>query len=280
MNFNFDLQRSAIVTSAFAVLAVSAYSQVNNAGFEAGNFSGWTTAGDTLVIDNTLGTGPVEGTYQAFLATSTDGSVNTNIPVGSGVGLSSVASGSGLTSLALSSLATGSSNTINLGSVIYQSVSLLAGQQVTVRWNFLTNQTYFDGTNFSYAPDANNNDFSFFNFSLAGQSNNFGKLADTFDGYAVASNAAGFVSGFSATTLSNPFVSETGFRTSTFTATASGTYDLAFGVVNANNGSANGINSALLVDNIQVSPVPEPASMLALGAGVLGLIGKRRKKAA
>lgn len=40
-----------------------------NGGFETGNFSGWTTLGETSIETKTFGSNPTEGNYQAFLST-------------------------------------------------------------------------------------------------------------------------------------------------------------------------------------------------------------------
>jgi hypothetical protein len=38
-----------------------------NGGFETGNFSGWQTIGETLVVDSSIGTPPAGGTFQALI---------------------------------------------------------------------------------------------------------------------------------------------------------------------------------------------------------------------
>ena len=41
-----------------------------NPGFESGNFSGWSTLGNTSIVGSSFGSGPTQGTYQALLSTS------------------------------------------------------------------------------------------------------------------------------------------------------------------------------------------------------------------
>lgn len=264
------------LVSACALLAtglglVSAAHAQTNPGFEAGNFTGWQTSGDTLVLGSNLGTGPAEGSFDAFLATATDGSVNQNVPAGQGTDEPTADAFLGLTAGALSGLY---GTTISQVSIIQQTFNLKQGQTLTFQWDFLTNQTFYDGTANSYAPDAGNNDFAFLSTSRSGAAST-AALADTFYGYKVdSSSPAGFDSGFKATNPQDPFVSETGFKTFSFKAVQSAPYTFSFGVAHSVSGADNGINSALLIDNLQVTP--EPATILALGGLCFGMVRKRK----
>jgi hypothetical protein len=267
---------------ALAALAVFSFvacgpasAQVTNGGFEqsGGTFTGWNRAGDTLIQTSSLGTGPVEGTHDALLATATDGTVNADVPAGSGVNGSTLETFLGLNAGAIAAVGNGSPL---LGSAITQTVNLQAGEQLLLQWNFLTNQAYNDGTSSSYAPSTANNDFAFFTLLSPSAGPQITKLADTFYGYVNDPSApGGFITGLTITPSTNPFVSETGFHTFSFTASTTGSYTIGIGAVHVTNSPDNGINSAVLVDNVRV--VPEPASCLVLGVMALGATVRRRR---
>lgn len=254
----------------------TASAQIVNGSFEqsGGSFTGWSVKGDTLIEGNSLGSGPTDSTHEALVATATDGSVNNAVPAGTGVSESVLDPFLGLSASALTGLGNG---TVKLGSAITQSVTLAAGQKLTFDWDFLTNQTYYDALDGYYQkPSAANNDFAFVSVSKAG-SINLTKLADTFDGYAPASNAGGFVTAFTITDINDPFISETGFHSYTFTAATAGTYTLGVGAVNATtNANTDGINSAVLVDNFKVLPVPEPQTYV--GFAFIGAMAWNRRR--
>ena len=274
---SFTNGRGALVTTAiFLIVACGpASAQITNGGFEqsGGSFTGWNRAGDTLIQTSSLGTGPAEGTHDALLATATDGTVNPDVPAGSGVGGAALEAFLGVSTGTLAGVGNG---TPVLGSAITQTFALQAGQQLTLQWDFLTNQTYNDGTSDSYPPTTANNDFAFVTILRPAAGQQITKLADTFYGYVNDSGApGGFITGFTLTPATNPFVSETGFHTFSFTAATTGTYTLGIGAVHVTNSPDNGINSAILVDNVTV--VPEPASCLVLGAMALAATARRRR---
>ena len=65
---------------------------------------------------------------------------------------------------------------------------------------------------------------------------------------------------------------ETGWNSFSWTATSSGTYEMIFA---ASNFLDDGVNSKLLVDNINV--IPEPVSIALLGLGLVGIRFAKRK---
>ncbi|HET9856823.1 MAG TPA: hypothetical protein VFP99_03240, partial [Chthoniobacterales bacterium] len=75
----------------------------------------------------------------------------------------------------------------------------------------------------------------------------------------------------------NPFTLETGYKTVTITITTTGTYALGLGVMDA---SAVDTSSGLLIDNIQVTAIPEPTTIgfSVAGAALLVALRKRIKK--
>lgn len=270
---------AALAAATFFAMPASA--QVTNGGFESGggSYSGWTVVGDTTIQTSSLGTGPTEGTHDALLASQTDGSVNNSVPPGTGVGPSSLESALGVNSGTLQAIGNG---TPLLGSVTVQQISVVAGQHILFDWDFLTNQVYNDGTPDSYAPRSDNNDFAFFTLTPVGSpgSAHVGKLADTFYGFVANSGApGGFQTGFTITPVTNPFISETGFQTMDYAPAASGNYILGMGVVHASTGIDDGINSAVLVDNVRLTTVPEPATCSLLAALCGGALLRRRRGA-
>src|SRR5665213_3351163 len=77
--------RGKLVALAFAACPVFATAQIGNPSFEDNpNFHLWSTFGDTQIEGSSLGSGPIDGTKQALLASATDGTVNTNVVAGSG----------------------------------------------------------------------------------------------------------------------------------------------------------------------------------------------------
>ena len=76
----------------------------------------------------------------------------------------------------------------------------------------------------------------------------------------------------------NPFFFASDPKIFSFTATTAGTYTLGIGVADA---TTRDIASALLVDNITISPIPEPSTYALLAGGGMLLLGwKRRRRVA
>jgi len=214
---------------------------VINGGF-AGDFTGWSGTGDVLLDDGTLGgSGPTEGTYQALLTTAgtlTDG-FNLNFDDPL---KDAVVVGNMETFLGLSGALSGFGAVE--GSAIRQSFTANAGEVLSFNWNFLTDDAGLS------------DDFAFVLID--------GSLTTLSDANSLLLGPSG---GF--------FLDETGYYTSSHTFGTSGAHTLAFGVVDApDNIGASG----LLVDNISLTAVPIPGTLLLMGSGLAGLIGFLRKK--
>jgi hypothetical protein len=122
------------------VLSVeSSYASIVNGGFEAGNFDGWETLGDTSIETAAFGSGPTEGDFQALLRTSSSNEFQLEDFLG-------------LSSGSLASLGNGNATD---GSAIKQTFTAKAGQVVKFDWNFLTDELDFDDDPLSF------NDFAF-----------------------------------------------------------------------------------------------------------------------
>ncbi|HIK03605.1 MAG TPA: PEP-CTERM sorting domain-containing protein [Trichormus sp. M33_DOE_039] len=130
------------------------------------------------------------------------------------------------------------------GSAIKQTITVNAGDVLTFSWNFLTDDD---------SGDQNYNDFAFFSLS------NVNQLANTYD----------------ATILSfSDLAQQTGYQSYSYNFTTAGTYTLGFGVVDVGDTT---VNSALLVDNVKLTPVPEPTTMLGILMGMgFGYAAKMR----
>ena len=138
------------------------------------------------------------------------------------------------------------------GSAIRQTFTGRAGDILTFDWNFLTNE---------FTPESLFNDFSFVSLGLLSE------LADTRFPIFLGSPT--------------PFNEETGFRTFSFTIPTTGTYVLGLGVTDVEDTT---VDSGLLVDNVRLTPVPEPTStlgVLAFGAfGASSLLKRKRQQKA
>jgi hypothetical protein len=63
--------RSVVLTLLLILVPGSAFADsIINGGFETGNFTGWSTIGDAIVLTSALGTPPAGGTYQALVTTA------------------------------------------------------------------------------------------------------------------------------------------------------------------------------------------------------------------
>lgn len=216
-----------------AFISAPAYAGLRNASFETGDFTGWSTTGNTSIQTASFGSQPTQGNFQALVSTTADGTTATPGELEDFLGLEP---------FSLDHI----NGAIFSGSALKQEFSAVAGQTLTFSWNFLTNET---------SQSSEFNGFAFVNI------NSTEKLADTYSTL-IPSNTS--------------FVSETGYRTFSYTIPTTGNYSLGIGVATVGD-SFGGFG--ILVDNATL--VPESGSILglvAVGAMTIGYILKRGKQ--
>ena len=211
-------------------------------GFEAGLSE--STTGDVGIKTTYHGIAPTEGTHQLLLTTIN----NTSDPgysheFADAVTNATMSAFFGVSSSAIrdgiSTNQEGSGFLINLG-------TLNAGDTITLNYDFLT-------------ADLQNLDFAFWELN----SGTIHVFADTNSGLLTPTSDP-----------TNPFNLETGYQTLTISITATGNYTLGLGV--SDGGDKTG-PSGLLVDNIQVTPVPEPTTIAFSVAGAVLLVALRSR---
>jgi hypothetical protein len=221
-----------------------------NGGFETGDFTGWTTLGETRIETSAFGSGPTQGTSQALLSTEGATFASSIIEEFLGLEIGSLTNfGIPLDPFRLPNGDPFPGGIATQGSAIRQTFTANAGNILTFDWNFLTNEP-------SLFPSLN--DFSFVSIS---------SLSD------LASTT--FPAVISPMTR---FFQETGFQPFSFTIPTTGTYTLGIGVTDWRDTTKD---SVLLVDNVQLASVPEPTStlgLLAFGALGAGSVLKRKQR--
>jgi hypothetical protein len=106
-----------------------------NGGFETGDFTGWTTLGETSIETSAFGSGPTQGTSQASL--STEGAAFAGSIIEEFLGLDPGSLDNLGTSLDFLPFPGG---VASQGSAIRQTFTANAGDLLTFDWNFLTNE--------------------------------------------------------------------------------------------------------------------------------------------
>ncbi len=239
--FNTRKTGIAIVASAvtLAIGAPAHAASFNNGNFGTGDFTGWTSVGNTDVVSTQFNPQPANSTsYEAQITSYDSGGVYTV-----DTSPSNLESQLGLPT---SSLQSQGLNVLS-GSGISQMVALSAGQRVLFDYDFLTNEPAGTANGIKY------NDFAFFQAS-----NNIGYTSPL----QIIASVAG--SKFNNTTSAPDFAIDTGFQSYSFTAPTAGDYNIKVGVTNvgpgSNGGSSDSFSSGVLATNFTVAaPVPEPS---------------------
>lgn len=225
-SFTFRVSDS-MATSAPATVSLTI--RLLNGGFESGDFTGWSTIGETRIERATFGSGPTEGAFQALLSTA--GRVEEpGKPGGNAVPVSDLETFLGLPAGSLDDIRTGA---VIEGSAIRRTFTARAGDVVSFDWNFLTEE-YTNLPESAFPPTPDMNDLAF--VVITPLSPPVDRLADTFWMFSLSQTA---------------FFSETGFRRFSFTIPTTGTYTLGIGVVDV--GDERGL-SGLLIDNLLLTP--------------------------
>jgi hypothetical protein len=219
------------LATAISLLAssTSASGVVLNGSFETGDFTDWTTTGDTSVQDLGFGVTPTDGNYQAALQTLADTTGTSAAGLESFLGLSSgTLTNSGATE----------------GSAILQIIEANTGDVLSFDYNFLTDEV---------PGNSDFNDFAFFTLD-----NNLISLADTFSPDLFSPSFSSFAEETGYKSFSY-----------TLTSAGTYTLGFGVVDVDNTGGGDTAVNSGLLVDNVRTTPVPEPmtifGSLAALG---------------
>lgn len=245
---------SSLVSLIFLAPGEASAASLVNGGF-AGSFNGWQTIGDASIQSfESVGIDPTEGDFQALLSTTSRTDDNFNLSGVDAADVSDLEIFLGLKSGSLDSLRNGGLFPVEEGTAIKQTFTAEAGSTLNFDFNFLTDE---------FANSADFNTFAFFTLN-----NTANKLADT----------------FSNLISSTFFDQETGYGTFSTVLSETGTYTLAFGVVDVGESYA----TAVSIDNVRIVPsnvvkVPEPSSVLGIfECGVLvvgfGLLKRQQTK--
>jgi len=242
--------KKLLVALTFWLAPALAHADLINGGFETGNLTGWSTAGDTLVVDASFGIPPPGGNFQALI-TNAPSISGPHAESYSGVGsirISPLEVFLGLPAHSLADLGAtlplSSGGFPMEGSGIRQSFTASAGGDIlSFRWNYLTRDCCAFPSDFAFA---------------------------VLDGnlFLLASAASPLVS-----SIAPFFSSESGYQFFAITLTL-GAHYIGIGVVDTWDST---VNSAILVDNFSVTKIPEPSALILFGLGLIAVarLGRR-----
>jgi hypothetical protein len=228
---------SVLVSVIVVVSATPAMAGPINAGFETGDFTGWSTFGQTSVVTSAFGVTPTEGKFQALLTTG-----------GNAGGTAGLESFLGLSAGALNTLV---GQPVIQGSGIKQTFAATPGEKISFNWNFLTNECP------TFCGNPPNNTFNDTSFGIV--SVLYSELADTND---VATFFPASGTGFN---------EQTGYKNFTSGPLIGGPVTLALGVVDVTDSA---FDSALAIDAV---PEPATLLLFGTTAAGLGLARWRQR---
>lgn len=230
---------------ALMVASLPAHAAVSNGDFEEG-LALWSVIGDADTT-SAFGIGAISGSSALLLSTTSAelGGYSDPLPW-SGTSAVDNATGELATFVGVSSgaLDLGAGFEAYTGSAASQTFTVLAGQTLSFQWNLLT-------------ADIGMPDYAF----------------------VVLNGSATALASSTSAMLGTPVPElplQTGWQSYSVTFTQNATLNLALGVVNV--GDSTGA-TALLIDNVQITAVPEPTSV-ALMLGGLGLLALRARRRA
>ena len=243
MSTSTDLKNFSMVFCTLLVLAFGAQLQaaITNGDFSSG-YSGWTTAGLPIFPRANMA---LDGAFaplgEEIALLTTPDSFN-----GQAEGGASVATVEGMLSLPAGTI-NGLATLPSFGTVMLQSFTAAAGEKLTLQWNFVS----YDETGFFFTTGG---DFAFVYLTGPGI-DSLVKLADVNDLTSGPNNL-------------ESIPGETGMGVFTSPALAGGSYTLGLAAFNSNDN--NNATSVLLVDNVELLPVPEPNSASLAGIAAIG----------
>lgn len=228
-----------------SLLSFPAAAAIINGGFETGNFTGFTTTvGNTFVESAAFGVTPPGGSFQALLvAPDTDFGPNYNLDNFLGLPADTIET----------VLPSGGP-----GAGLQVSFNALAGQTLSFTWDFIT------------CCDEGGAPYDGAFVSITGAGTLLQALATTSDATTAFGPVTKMINNL------NSFSLRTGYSTFQYIIPVDGVYTLGLGVLNG--GPERSTESALLVDDISLTGVPEPSSLLLAATGLaLALAAKRRR---